>query len=142
MRKDVVIFIKGVQDVEGEKDTIELMTKGRYYKRRDALYLSYEEMDEDDIEPTMKSLIKVEGDKRVTLTRTGKRHQQLIIENGERHQCYYDTGFDDWVMGVQGHNIENKLEENGGTLNFSYSLDINAMHASENEMNIIVKECE
>ena len=46
MKKDVMIFIKGTQEVDGEKDTIELMTKGRYYKRRDVLYLSYEEMDE------------------------------------------------------------------------------------------------
>ena len=45
MKKDVMIFIKGTQEVDGEKDTIELATKGRYYKRRDVLYLSYEEMD-------------------------------------------------------------------------------------------------
>ena len=42
MKKDVMIFIKGTQEVDGEKDTIELATKGRYYKRRDVLYLSYE----------------------------------------------------------------------------------------------------
>ena len=46
MKKDVMIFIKGTQEVDGEKDTIELATKGRYYKRRDVLYLSYDEMDE------------------------------------------------------------------------------------------------
>ena len=48
MKKDVMIFIKGSQEVDGEKDTIELMTKGRYYKRRDVLYLAYEEMDEEE----------------------------------------------------------------------------------------------
>ena len=68
MKKDVMIFIKGTQEVDGEKDTIELMTKGRYYKRRDVLYLSYEEMDEEDTEPTMKTLLKIEGDNRVTMT--------------------------------------------------------------------------
>ena len=61
MKKDVMIFIKGTQEVDGEKDTIELMTKGRYYKRRDVLYLSYDEMDEEDTEPTMKTLLKIEG---------------------------------------------------------------------------------
>ena len=55
MKKDVMIFIKGTQEVDGEKDTIELMTKGRYYKRRDVLYLSYDEMDEEDTEPTLLS---------------------------------------------------------------------------------------
>ena len=142
MKKDVMIFIKGTQEVDGEKDTIALATKGRYYKRRDVLYLSYEEMDEDDTEPTMKTLLKIEGDNRVTMTRSGKRNQQLIIEKGERHQCHYDNGYADWIMGIQGYGIENGLEDNGGTLNFKYSMDINAMFASENEVNIVVKECE
>ncbi len=137
-----MIYIKGTQEVDGEKDYVELYTKGNYYKRRDVLYLSYEEMDEEDTEPTMKTLIKIEGSDRITMTRSGKRHQQLIIERGNRHQCHYESGYGDWVMGIQGYGIENKLEENGGTLDFKYSLDINAMYASENEMNIIVKECE
>ena len=101
-----------------------------------------EEMDEEDTEPTMKTLLKIEGDSRVTMTRSGKRNQQLIIEKGERHQCHYDNGYADWIMGIQGYGIENGLEDNGGTLNFKYSMDINAMFASENEVNIVVKECE
>ena len=142
MKKDVMIFIKGTQEVDGEKDTIEFMTRGRYYKRRDVLYLAYDEMDEEDTEPTMKTLLKIEGDSRVTMTRSGKRNQQLIIEKGERHQCHYDNGYADWIMGIQGYGIENGLEDNGGILNFKYSMDINAMFSSENEVNIVVKECE
>ena len=53
-----------------------------------------------------------------------------------------DNGFSDWVMGIQGLSIENGLEDNGGVLNFRYSMDINAMLASEQEVNIVVKECE
>jgi hypothetical protein len=36
MKKDVVIFIKGIQDIDGEKDTIEMLTKGKYYKEKAA----------------------------------------------------------------------------------------------------------
>ena len=59
-----------------------------------------------------------------------------------RVECHYDNGFSDWVMGIQGLSIENGLEDNGGVLNFKYSMDINAMLASEQEVNIVVKECE
>ncbi len=142
MKKDVMIFIKGSQNTDGQKDSIEMMTKGRYYRRNGNYYLSYEEMEEEDTEPTIRTLLKVEGNRCVTLTRSGKRHSQLIIENGERHQCCYDNGFCDWVMGIQGTAIENGLEDNGGVLNFKYFMDINAMLASENEVNIVVKECE
>lgn len=142
MGKDVVIFIKGTRSIDGESDTVEMMTKGRYYKKRNARYLAYEEMDEEDSVPTMKTLLKIEGTSCVTMTRSGKRASQLIIEKGERHQCHYDNGFSDWVMGIQGLSIENGLEDNGGVLNFRYSMDINAMLASEQEVNIVVKECE
>jgi hypothetical protein len=52
------------------------------------------------------------------------------------------TAFTDWIMGVQGGEIKNDLKENGGMLNFRYSLDINTVLSSENEVNIVVKECE
>lgn len=142
MGKDVVIFIKGTRFVDGESDTVELMTTGRYYKKKDAHYLSYEEMDEEDTSPTMKTLLKVEGNKCVTMTRHGKRATQLVVERGTRHQCHYDNGFTDWMVGIQGLSIENELEDNGGVLNFRYSMDINAMLESEQEVNIVVKECE
>lgn len=142
MGTDVVIFIKGTRTVDGESDTVEMMTRGRYYKKKSTLYLSYEEMDEEDSSPTMKTLLKIEGTDRVTMTRSGKRASQLIIERGTRHQCHYDNGFTDWIMGIQGISIENELEDNGGVLNFKYSMDINAMLASEQEVNIVVKECE
>lgn len=142
MKKDVMIFIKGIQDIDGEKDTVELFTRGRYYKRQNALFLSYDEAEDEDPFPTVKTMLKIEGDRRVTMTKSGKRRSQLIIENGLRHQCHYDNGYDDWIMGIQGHGIVNDLEDNGGTLNFKYSMDINAMISSEHEVNIVVKECE
>ncbi len=142
MKKDVMIYIKGIRDIEGDKDTIELYTKGRYYRRNGMYFLSYDEMEEDDVEPTIKTILKVDGTKCVTMTKSGKRKSQLIIENGERHQCHYDNGYDDWIMGIEGSGIENGLKDNGGVLNFKYSMDINTMLTSEHEINIVVKECE
>ena len=142
MKKDVMFYIKGIRDIDGDKDTIELYTKGRYYRRNGMYFLSYDEMEEDDVEPTIKTILKVDGTKCVTMTKSGKRKSQLIIENGERHQCHYDNGYDDWIMGIEGSGIENGLKDNGGGLNFKYSMDINTMLTSEHEINIVVKECE
>ena len=137
-----MIYIKGIRNIDGDKDTIELYTKGRYYKRSGMYFLSYDEMEEDDVEPTIKTILKIDGTKCVTMTKSGKRKSQLIIENGERHQCHYDNGYDDWIMGIEGSSIENGLKDNGGILNFRYSMDINTMLTSEHEINIVVKECE
>ena len=137
-----MIYIKGIRNIDGDKDTVELYTKGRYYKRSGMYFLSYDEMEEDDVEPTIKTILKVDGTKCVTMTKSGKRKSQLIIENGERHQCHYDNGYSDWIMGIEGSSIENDLKDNGGILNFKYSMDINTMLTSEHEINIVVKECE
>lgn len=140
--KDYLIFIKGTQKVDGQEDTIEFLTKGNYYRRGKSWFITYNELEyEDDITPTVKTRLQVEGNK-VTMTRRGSQQSQLIIEGGARHQCKYETGIVDWVMGVQGGEIKSDLKENGGTLDFNYSLDINTALSSENSINIVVKECE
>jgi len=41
---------------------------------------------------------------------------------------------------VLGSRIKSSLDEKGGDLEIKYSLDINSMYASENEMYIQIKE--
>ena len=77
----------------------------------------------------------------VTMSRSGTANTQLIVQNGVRHQCYYDIGYGDMIIGVNGQSIRSSLGERGGDLKFAYSLDVNSMLASENEMIINVKEC-
>ena len=44
MKKDVIITIRGLNDFEdAEKDSIELVTSGRYYEKNGSYYVSYEE---------------------------------------------------------------------------------------------------
>ena len=141
MKKDVMIFIRGKQSVDDDNDSIELLTKGSYYKDNKARYLSYEELDEEEAKVT-KTLLTIEDNRCVTMKRTGQQNSQLVIEKGIRHQCHYDNGIVEWMMGIQGREIKNDLNDNGGTLDFSFFLDINAMYEGEKEVNIVVKECE
>jgi uncharacterized beta-barrel protein YwiB (DUF1934 family) len=64
----------------------------------------------------------------------------LIVERGVRHQCHYDTGMGDIILGVLGSSIRSSLGEKGGDLEVKYSLDVNSALASENEMYVNVKE--
>jgi uncharacterized beta-barrel protein YwiB (DUF1934 family) len=74
------------------------------------------------------------------LERKGKAKAQLIVEQGRRHQCQYDVGFGDMMIGVHGSKVQYDLGAHGGSVQFRYSLDVNAMLASENEMYIHVRE--
>ena len=65
---------------------------------------------------------------------------QLIIEKGQRHQCFYDTGYGSLTLGISGDDIVSCLDDNGGHLQVRYTLDINASMASENELSVDVEE--
>ncbi len=139
MKKEVLIKIKGVYRQNGEEDEVELLTTGSYYKRNGHYYIAYDESEATGFEGT-RTILKVENDDRVTMIRSGATKSQLIVERGMRHQCHYDTGFGAMTIGVWGDRIVSSLDDHGGDLEFSYSLDINAFLASENMVYVSVQE--
>lgn len=139
MKKDVLIEIKGVYRQDGDEDQIELLTTGSYYKRNGHYYIAYDESEATGFEGTH-TVLKVEDSDRVTLLRTGTAKSQLIIERGIRHQCHYDTGFGPMTIGVSGDRVVSTLSDQGGRLEFTYSLDVNTLLASENSISINVRE--
>lgn len=139
MMKDVLISIKGVYIDEDDRDVVELFTIGQYYSRNGNYYISYDETEATGFEGS-RTTLKVENEDKVTMLRSGAASSQLIVERGVRHQCHYDVGFGDMMIGVLGSRIKSSLTDAGGNLEFKYSLDINSLLASQNEMYIHVRE--
>ena len=139
MKKDVMLEIKGIQKVDGESDEIELTTRGEFSKTRGNYYIRYRESELTGMD-NVTTVLKIEGDRRVTMTRSGNMRSQLIVEKGMRHQCLYDMGVDSWVIGVIGDSIEPELDDNGGNIRFKYTLDLNTAVTSENEVRINIRE--
>ena len=135
-----MITIKGTQFADNEQDSVELTTVGRLYRRGKAYYICYNESEATGFDGA-KTTLKVEGDRRVTMRRTGENmRSQLIIEKGERHQCFYDTGYGAMMLGISGDDIISCLNDSGGHLRVRYTLDVNASMASENELQVDVEE--
>jgi uncharacterized beta-barrel protein YwiB (DUF1934 family) len=140
MKKDVLINIKGIYSTEEEDaDVIEMFTTGQYYKKNGNYYISYEETEATGFLGS-RTTLKVERDDKVTVERSGNAISQLIVQKGVRHQCRYDIGYGDMTIGVSGSSIYSSLTDTGGNLAFRYSLDINSLLASENEMYIHIQE--
>ena len=72
------------------------------------------------------------------MTRTGKYNTELIIEKDRRHTCFYETPYGELMMGVYTKNMFTDMNENGGTLRFSYTIDFNNDLASENDLTVSV----
>ena len=136
MKKAIVkITDKHFQD--GEEACAELTTTGTLEFTENGFIITYEETGEELTGCTTK--LYVEGDERISMTRTGSFTTDLIIEKERRHTCFYSTPYGELIMGVYGKSIASDISENGGSLKFRYTLDFNSTPASENELEISVR---
>ncbi len=138
MKENYLISIKGIQVLDGEKDSIEMTTGGSYIQKNNHTYIGYKEYDPDNPEISSNNLVKVESKNKVIIMRNEGKQTRLILEKGKRHQCHYRTIMGDLMVGVYCDTIECKLDENGGKLYASYTLDFNGSFASKNEFYITV----
>ena len=138
MKKDVLIKITGVQKADGDSDRVELLTTGSFYKKDDSYYILYDESEATGFDGSHTVLKYDEARRRVTMTRSGATHSQLIIEEGCRHQCNYDTGYGSLIIGVSCDRLTSHLTEEGGEIAFGYSLDVNTALTSENQVHVQV----
>ena len=138
MKKPVTISIVGKQNINENTDRIEFFTQGHLYKRKDCLYLSYFETDEEDISNL--TTVKIDGEQSLIITKGGRYKSQLVLEKGKRHYCPYGTEFGEFMMGVNTRDISSSLTESGGEIKADYELEINHSLASRNSMKIIVKD--
>ena len=141
MKKDVLISITGISKTDDNSDTVELITQGIYYKKNDAYYITYDETEATGFDGA-KTILKVCSENKVVMMRSGSKKAEMIIERSTRHHCNYDMGFGEVMLGVSGIDVSSNLDDNGGDLRFSYSLDVNTSLISENEVKINVKECQ
>lgn len=139
-KKDYLICVTGIQEVDGEKDQIELTTVGSYITKNGHTYIGYKEYDDDNPAVSSNNLVKVESNSKVTIIRNGDNQTRLILEKGKRHQCHYRTVMGDLMIGVFADTINNRLNEKGGKLHVKYYLDFNNEFVSNNEFYIDVKE--
>lgn len=138
-KKEYMISIIGEQKLDNDTDKVEVLTTGNYIMKKDHCYIGYKEYDKDSPSDCYDNLIKVE-ENMVTITRKGPMRSQLMLEKGRRHQCVYQTIAGDLMIGVFTRTLKSTLNEKGGTLEVSYTLDFNTDLVSENSFKIEIKQ--
>ncbi len=138
-KEKYMISILGEQKLDEGTDKIEVLTAGNYMMKNGHFFIGYKEYDEDNPNQYFDNLIKVDRET-VTITRRGPVKTQLILEKGRRHQCVYQTLAGNLMIGVFTKTLKNTLDEKGGTLEVSYTLDFNTDLVSENRFKITVEE--
>ena len=133
--KDAVVKITDRHLQDGEEYTCELATSGSLDFQPDGFTVVYNETDEEL--KGCKTELKYSNGV-IVMTRSGKYNTELIIEKDRRHSCFYATPYGELMMGVYTKNMFTDMNENGGTLRFSYTIDFNNDLASENDLTVSV----
>ncbi len=139
-KRKILLTIQDRHVQDGEADASELITTGTFEGTADDYRIVYAEQDEAlrDCVTTL----HVEGERRVTLVRTGSSTAEMILEAHKRHNCHYDTPYGGFILGVYAKQITSRVmpDEACGALAFRYTLDFNSANSTENELNIFFKE--
>lgn len=140
MMKEVIINISGEQGVDSESDTIELTTVGRFGEKNGSYYLTYDESEMLGMGGTVKTGIYIKPDKSMVLQRTGSVESRLVVEEGKRSICCYNTSAGELLIGIFGEKVKTDLTPKGGEISMKYTIDSNLRLISRNSVKISVRE--
>lgn len=139
MKKEIILEIIGLQQIDSQKDKIELTTVGNMIEEDDYYLINYTEEQEAPLKNIDSSVKIYKNNKIVEMSRTGAYDSCLVIEKSKRNLCQYATQYGDMLMGIYGKEIICDVEKSKGSFNFIYDIDINGSVASKNEVKMTYK---
>ena len=123
MKRDVVLTIRGQQNYGGqEPDVIELVTEGVLELQGEGWSIAYEESDLTGLTGVTTTFHLEPG--RITLTRSGKLHSQMVFHEGIAHDSLYQMEFGAMMITVCASKVSFDLTEEGGTVDLIYRIEI------------------
>ena len=123
MKQTVVLSIRGTQRyADQEPEVIELVTEGTMEFRDGGWDISYEESELTGL-AGVTTTFRVEPDK-VTLTRSGNLRSEMVFQKGVPHESLYQMAFGALMITVQATFLYFDILPDGGTIDLSYTIDI------------------
>lgn len=138
MKKDAIIKIVSVRNVDGELDTYEMSVTGTISHNGTQSIIEYFENDEET--GPQQTTVTVFDDSTVGIIRQGAFGSEMTVEKGVRHQTFYKTPYGEMTMGIYGSQVNWFRNGIKSVLKMKYSLDFNNGLVSENSMNIYIEE--
>lgn len=140
IKEEYIISVIGKQTANNEASEIALTSLGSFKYNGDRAVVMYYEYDEDNPNIKTKAILNVDGNKLVTMTKTGNIRSQIILEKGKRHLCYYSMEEGNFTIGICTEEIDVDLNENGGCIKAVYTLDVNSNIASYNTIQVVIEK--
>ena len=141
MKQPVILSIRGCQYYsEQEPEVIELVTEGTLEYREEGWDIRYEESDLTGL-AGVTTLFRLEPGQ-VILQRSGKLRSEMVFQEGICHDSLYQMEFGALMLTVCAKQIEASLGDKGGTVDLTYSIEIEHGEAGlvEYHLQVLVKE--
>ncbi len=123
MSRPVLLSIRGQQNyADQEPEVIELVTQGTLEFRDGGWDVIYAESALTGLEGVT-TQFRVEPEQ-VILTRTGRLNSQMVFRPGVPHDSLYEMEFGALLITVQATFLFADLVSDGGTIDLSYTIDI------------------
>lgn len=140
--KKVKITMKSVSTPAGENpDIMELITDGTLRPvESDGVQgweISYADSEATGFAGST-TTVSCYGEELASMVRSGSAESNLIIEKERKHHCHYGTEYGSMMIGIYTHRIINRMTEDGGEIYFKYTIDVNSVLISDNEVYMLV----
>lgn len=137
MKIPVMLSIRGCQTyLDQDPEVIELVTEGTLEYLDGGWDIRYEETALTGLQG-VSTLFRVEPDK-VILNRSGKLNSQMVFQKGVRHDSLYQMDFGALLITVCAKHIAVQLDEYGGIVDLSYSIEIEQSAAGEIDYHLTI----
>ncbi len=142
MENNALITLIGRNTVDGEVDTFELTTAGKYTKQNGKYLVSYEGSEITGYDNTTTTL-KIQ-DNFVSMIRFGKSmgSSQMIFEENKQYTGVYRTPHGNMSVDVYTNEMEVNVNDDGGEVMLDYFVQLNSCQPVRNNLRVKIRKVE
>ena len=138
MSTKVMLSITGTQRYEDqEPEVIELVTEGSMCMHDGGWEISYQESALTGLEG-VQTTFRVEPQK-VTLTRSGKLHSEMVFQQGVAHDSLYQMEFGTLLIRVCANMVFFDIAPDGGVIDLVYEIEIENSASGLIEYHLVIR---
>lgn len=139
--KEVVISIHSVHAIDREdEDPLDFTTDGLYSYDSGVGTMSYYESEVTGLEGT-RTCVVVKPDE-IVVDRDGSMKSRMVFREGARNSFIYSTPYGNAAMGVDTRKIRHSFNEQGGSMEIDYILNMEHVVVTRNRFQLSVSELE
>ncbi|MBZ4663981.1 MAG: hypothetical protein JG776_1696 [Caloramator sp.] len=137
MENKRLISVKTKQLIDGQEETIELISEGIYYKDNDSYVAEYDESEISGMEGTRTTLII--GQDSLNIIRSGTTTSELKFKKGEKHTAFYSTPYGALEITISTNKVDIQADDKGAKVELDYKMQATGLDPIINHLELKIR---